>query len=82
MEQLLTAAREGREDAFAQLAQRYRNYLMLIAREEDARSIRMAFEVPAELARYKIPGEWIFVDALPRTPMGKVRRSELRKTVA
>ena len=35
-----------------------------------------------ELARYKVPGEWIFVDALPRSPMGKVKRAELRKTLA
>lgn len=34
-----------------------------------------------ELARYKVPSEWIFVDALPRSPMGKVRRAELRKTL-
>lgn len=34
-----------------------------------------------ELARYKVPSEWHFVDRLPRSPMGKVRRAELRKTL-
>lgn len=34
-----------------------------------------------QLARYKVPSEWIFVDALPRSPMGKVRRAELRQTL-
>lgn len=35
-----------------------------------------------ELARYKVPEEWHLVDALPRSPMGKVRRAELRKGLA
>jgi acetyl-CoA synthetase len=33
----------------------------------------------ARLAAYKVPREYIFLDALPHTPNGKVRRSELRK---
>jgi acyl-CoA synthetase (AMP-forming)/AMP-acid ligase II len=33
----------------------------------------------AELARYKVPEELRFVDALPRTPMGKIRKPDLRK---
>lgn len=30
------------------------------------------------LAKYKIPLTWLFVDALPRTPYGKVLKNELR----
>jgi long-chain acyl-CoA synthetase len=33
----------------------------------------------AELARYKVPEELRFVETLPRTPMGKIRKPELRK---
>jgi acyl-CoA synthetase (AMP-forming)/AMP-acid ligase II len=32
----------------------------------------------AQLARSKVPEEWIFVDELPRTPTGKIRKPELR----
>ncbi|HEV8580504.1 MAG TPA: long-chain fatty acid--CoA ligase [Thermoanaerobaculia bacterium] len=32
------------------------------------------------LAKYKIPREFVFVDALPRTPYGKVVKGELRET--
>ena len=31
------------------------------------------------LARYKVPKEFVFVDALPRTPYGKVVKGELRE---
>jgi fatty-acyl-CoA synthase len=31
------------------------------------------------LAKYKLPREFVFVDALPRTPYGKVVKDELRK---
>ena len=31
------------------------------------------------LARYKIPKDWVFVEALPRTPYGKVVKGELEK---
>jgi acyl-CoA synthetase (AMP-forming)/AMP-acid ligase II len=34
------------------------------------------------LSRYKIPRRFIFVDALPRTPYGKVLKEELRKQLA
>lgn len=33
----------------------------------------------AELARYKVPEEVRFVETLPRTPMGKIRKPELRR---
>ena len=32
----------------------------------------------AQLARYKVPEDFIFVDEFPRTPMGKIRRRDLR----
>jgi len=35
----------------------------------------------AELAGYKAPDEWIFVDRLPRNAMGKVLKTELRSTL-
>ena len=31
-----------------------------------------------QLARYKVPERWVFVDAFERTPMGKIRKSDLR----
>jgi len=36
----------------------------------------------ARLSRYKVPRRVIFVDALPRTPYGKVVKEELRKQLA
>ncbi|HEV8298563.1 MAG TPA: AMP-binding protein, partial [Acidimicrobiales bacterium] len=30
------------------------------------------------LARYKVPSQWAFVDGFARTPMGKIRKAELR----
>lgn len=46
----------------------------------DARSIRAFAE--QTLAGYKVPREYVFVDALPRTPNGKVRRAELQAAYA
>jgi len=34
------------------------------------------------LAKYKVPREWVFVEALPRTPYGKVLKGELRARFA
>ena len=31
----------------------------------------------ANLARYKVPERWVFVDEMPRNAMGKIRRPEL-----
>jgi len=36
----------------------------------------------ARLSRYKVPRRFMFVDALPRTPYGKVVKEELRKQLA
>jgi fatty-acyl-CoA synthase len=38
--------------------------------------------VAAHLAHHKQPREIHFVDAVPRTPSGKILRRELRKTLA
>jgi fatty-acyl-CoA synthase len=34
------------------------------------------------IAKYKVPRRFVFVDALPRTPYGKVVKDELRKALA
>ena len=44
----------------------------------DAETIRSYAE--QRLAGYKVPREYVFLDALPRSPNGKVRRSELRRS--
>jgi fatty-acyl-CoA synthase len=36
----------------------------------------------ARLAKYKLPRRWVFIDALPRTPYGKVVKGELRDRLA
>ncbi len=42
----------------------------------------LAAHLEGRLARYKIPRDWVFVDALPRTPYGKVLKSELQRLYA
>ena len=44
-----------------------------------ATSEELAEYLGARIARYKVPRRFIFVDALPRTPYGKVVKEELRK---
>jgi acyl-CoA synthetase (AMP-forming)/AMP-acid ligase II len=34
-----------------------------------------------ELARYKVPEEWRFIDEFDRTPMGKIRKTVLREAL-
>ena len=46
----------------------------------DTTSVLRLFE--GRLARYKHPRLVMFVDALPRNPAGKLKKSELRRTVA
>ena len=36
----------------------------------------------ARIARYKVPRRFVFIDALPRTPYGKVVKEELRKRLS
>ena len=44
----------------------------------DASTEELKARCAEELARYKVPEEFRFVTTLPRTPMGKVRKPELR----
>ncbi len=46
--------------------------------EGEAGATALAAFVEGRLARYKVPREFIFVDALPRTPYGKVVKGDLR----
>jgi acyl-CoA synthetase (AMP-forming)/AMP-acid ligase II len=39
----------------------------------------LAAFLEGRLAKYKIPRDFVFVDALPRTPYGKVVKGELRE---
>jgi fatty-acyl-CoA synthase len=41
-------------------------------------AVELAAFVEARLAKYKVPREFLFVDALPRTPYGKVVKGDLR----
>jgi fatty-acyl-CoA synthase len=47
-----------------------------------AHDVDLAAFLSTRLSRYKIPRRFIFVDALPRTPYGKVLKEELRKQLA
>jgi len=47
-----------------------------------APDVDLATFLSTRLSRYKIPRRFIFVDALPRTPYGKVLKEELRKQLA
>ena len=47
-----------------------------ISAKEEEKTELAAF-VERRLAKYKVPREFIFVDALPRTPYGKVVKGEL-----
>jgi tRNA-specific 2-thiouridylase len=42
----------------------------------------LAAHLEGRLARYKVPRDWVFVEVLPRTPYGKVVKSELQKLYA
>jgi acyl-CoA synthetase (AMP-forming)/AMP-acid ligase II len=42
----------------------------------------LAQHLEGRLARYKIPKEFVFVEALPRTPYGKVVKGDLQKEYA
>jgi len=42
----------------------------------------LAVFLAGTLARYKIPRRWLFLEALPRTPYGKVVKGDLQKLLA
>jgi acyl-CoA synthetase (AMP-forming)/AMP-acid ligase II len=50
----------------------------VVAREEPPTAEDLADFLAGRLARYKVPREFVFVEALPRTPYGKVVKGELR----
>jgi fatty-acyl-CoA synthase len=47
---------------------------------KERRRAELAAFVGARLAKYKVPREFVFVDALPRTAYGKVVKGELRSS--
>jgi fatty-acyl-CoA synthase len=44
--------------------------------------IALAEYLSGRLAKYKLPRRYLFIDALPRTPYGKVVKEELRRLLA
>ena len=48
----------------------------------DASEDVLAQYLSTRIARYKLPRRFVFVDALPRTPYGKVVKEELRKQLS
>jgi fatty-acyl-CoA synthase len=54
--------------------------ISLKVREREEEKAELAAFVERRLAKYKIPREFIFVDALPRTPYGKVVKGDLRSS--
>jgi fatty-acyl-CoA synthase len=51
--------------------------ISLKVREREEEKAALAAFVEARLARYKVPRDVVFVEALPRTPYGKVVKGEL-----
>ncbi len=50
------------------------------AERPDEKALRAS--VQTQLAAYKQPKRYVFVDALPRNAMGKVQKNVLRETLA
>ena len=71
------AAAIGVEDE--KFGQRLRAFVVL-KRGRDASEQDLRDHVKANLARYKVPREVVFVDELPRNPTGKVLKRELTKS--
>jgi acyl-CoA synthetase (AMP-forming)/AMP-acid ligase II len=46
--------------------------------ERVASATQLGEHCRTQLARYKVPEQWTFVDAFERTPMGKIRKGDLR----
>jgi acyl-CoA synthetase (AMP-forming)/AMP-acid ligase II len=68
------AAAIGVEDE--EFGQRLRAYVVLVPGAE-AEEQELKDHVRANLARYKVPREIVFIDELPRNPTGKVLKREL-----
>jgi acyl-CoA synthetase (AMP-forming)/AMP-acid ligase II len=73
------AAVVGRPDP--RLGERVVAFVELVPGER-VEAEELAARCRAELARYKVPEEIRFVETLPRTPMGKVRKHDLRELLA
>ena len=54
---------------------------VILRREHVVASDDLHAHVLAQLARFKVPREFVFVDDLPRTALGKVQHYMLRQTV-
>jgi fatty-acyl-CoA synthase len=72
---VVEAAAIGVEDE--EFGQRLRAFVVL-ERGRQVSEQELRDHVKANLARYKVPREVMFVDELPRNPTGKVLKSELR----
>jgi len=44
----------------------------------DATSEELASYLAVRIAKYKVPKRFVFLDALPRTPYGKVEKTKLK----
>jgi fatty-acyl-CoA synthase len=47
-----------------------------------ASEAELAQYLSERIAKYKVPRRFVFIDALPRTPYGKVVKEELRRTLS
>jgi fatty-acyl-CoA synthase len=62
-------------------ARRRWTYAELLAEaERAARALTARFEPGERLAPYKTPVHWVFVDAFPMTPSGKIQKFKLRES--
>ena len=51
-------------------------------KERDVTREELESYLSTRVGRYKLPKSYIFIDALPRTPYGKVVKDELRKLLS
>lgn len=56
--------------------------LFIVAKNSDLQESQLIAHCKAHLAAYKVPKSFIFLDALPKSNVGKILRKELRKPSA